>query len=36
MLQKYPTDLWHYQEIFWRVQPDIVIELGTLNGAAAA
>lgn len=36
MLQKYPSDLWNYQEIFWRVQPDIVIELGTLNGAAAA
>lgn len=31
---KCPNDLWTYQEIFWEVKPDTVIECGTLHGGS--
>jgi cephalosporin hydroxylase len=33
--QKYPTDLWVYQEIISRNKPDVIIETGTLFGGSA-
>jgi len=33
--QKYPTDLWVYQEILSSAKPDLVIETGTLYGGSA-
>jgi cephalosporin hydroxylase len=33
--QKYPTDMWIYQEIFYEVKPDLVIEAGTFKGGSA-
>lgn len=35
-VQKYPSDMWLYQELFWNLKSDFIIECGTLNGAAAA
>ena len=34
-LQKFPTDLWIYQEILYEVRPDLIIETGTLYGGSA-
>ena len=33
--QKYPTDLWIYQEIISSLKPDVIIETGTLYGGSA-
>ncbi len=33
--QKYPTDLWIYQEILSSLKPDVIIETGTLHGGSA-
>ena len=33
--QKYPTDLWIYQEIIWELRPDFIIETGTYWGGSA-
>jgi cephalosporin hydroxylase len=33
--QKYPTDLWIYQEIISAHKPDLIIETGTLYGGSA-
>lgn len=33
--QKYPSDLWIYQEIIFETKPDIIIECGTLYGGSA-
>ena len=35
-VQKYPTDMWLYQELFYELMPDLVIECGTYNGGASA
>lgn len=35
-IQKYPFDMWLYMEIFWDLKPDVIVECGTFNGAAAA
>jgi len=32
---KYPCDLWNYQEILFRVKPDLLIETGTHMGGSA-
>jgi cephalosporin hydroxylase len=32
---KAPTDLWIYQEIITRLQPDLIIETGTMRGGSA-
>lgn len=32
---KNPMDLWVYQEILWRVRPELVIEIGTYKGGSA-
>ncbi len=32
---KCPNDLWIYQEIFWEIKPDAVIECGTFHGGSA-
>jgi cephalosporin hydroxylase len=32
---KAPTDLWTYQELIYRVRPDLIIETGTLYGGSA-
>jgi cephalosporin hydroxylase len=34
-LQKYPTDLFIYQEIIFKTKPDVLIEAGTLKGGSA-
>lgn len=34
-LLKYPTDLWVYGELLWRVRPEVVVETGTYVGGAA-
>lgn len=34
-LLKYPTDLWIYGELIWRVRPDVIIETGTFAGGFA-
>jgi cephalosporin hydroxylase len=34
-VQKYPLDLWVYQEILFEVQPDLIIETGTCYGGSA-
>jgi cephalosporin hydroxylase len=34
-VRKCPLDLWIYQEIFHRVQPDLIIECGTYGGGSA-
>lgn len=33
--QKFPSDLWIYQEIIFKNRPDVVIETGTLFGGSA-
>lgn len=33
--QKYPTDLWEYQEIMNEIKPDLIIETGTYKGGSA-
>jgi cephalosporin hydroxylase len=33
--QKYPADMWMYQELLFRCRPDLVIETGSLVGASA-
>lgn len=33
--QKYPTDLWVYQEILFQNKPELVVETGTLSGGSA-
>lgn len=32
---KCPLDLWIYQEIIWRVQPELIVECGTADGGSA-
>ena len=34
-VQKFPTDLWIYQELIYKLQPDLIIETGTLYGGSA-
>lgn len=34
-VQKFPTDLWLHQELIMSVQPDLIIETGTLYGGSA-
>jgi cephalosporin hydroxylase len=34
-VQKCPLDLWIYQEILWKVRPDVIIETGTYDGGSA-
>ncbi|NYZ76095.1 class I SAM-dependent methyltransferase [Candidatus Micrarchaeota archaeon] len=34
-VRKYPTDLWVYQEIIFKLKPDVIIECGTGNGGSA-
>ena len=34
-IQKFPTDLWIYQEIIFEERPDVIIETGTANGGSA-
>jgi cephalosporin hydroxylase len=34
-IQKMPTDAWTYQEILFRVKPDVLIETGSLAGGSA-
>jgi cephalosporin hydroxylase len=34
-VRKCPLDLWIYQEIMFRTQPDVIIETGTLFGGSA-
>jgi cephalosporin hydroxylase len=34
-LEKYPTDLFVYQEIIYQTKPDVIIEAGTLKGGSA-
>lgn len=33
--QKWPNDLWMYQELLWKLTPDLVIETGTAEGGSA-
>ena len=33
--QKSPMDLWIYQEIIYQSRPDLIIEIGNLNGGSA-
>ena len=32
---KCPNDLWIYQEIFWELKPELIIECGTFHGGSA-
>jgi len=34
-LQKLPMDLQVYQELLWDTKPDVLLEMGTLNGGSA-
>ncbi|MFX0133374.1 MAG: CmcI family methyltransferase [Candidatus Hodarchaeota archaeon] len=34
-IQKFPLDLWIYQEIIFKLKPDLIIECGTANGGSA-
>lgn len=34
-VQKCPLDLWIYQEIFFELKPDLIIECGTADGGSA-
>lgn len=34
-VQKFPTDLWIYQELIFKLRPDLIIETGTLYGGSA-
>jgi cephalosporin hydroxylase len=34
-IHKCPTDLWTYQEIIYEVEPDVIVETGTLLGGSA-
>ena len=34
-LRKCPTDLWTYQEIIYEVEPDVIVETGTMLGGSA-
>lgn len=34
-VQKCPLDLWLYQEIMYRIRPDIIVETGTFAGGSA-
>lgn len=31
---KCPNDLWIYQELFWELKPDLIIECGTFHGGS--
>ncbi|MFX0133418.1 MAG: CmcI family methyltransferase [Candidatus Hodarchaeota archaeon] len=33
-IEKYPSDLWIYQEIFYEMKPDVIIECGTADGGS--
>jgi cephalosporin hydroxylase len=33
--QKYPSDLWIYQELLYELKPDVIVETGTLLGGSA-
>ncbi len=33
-VQKFPTDLWIYQELIYKLRPDLIIETGTLYGGS--
>lgn len=33
-LLKYPTDLWIYGELLWKIRPEVVVETGTYVGGA--
>lgn len=35
LILKYPSDLWIYQEIIYKLKPDIIIECGTYKGGSA-
>lgn len=32
---KWPLDAWVYQELIWRVKPDVIVEIGTKFGGSA-
>lgn len=34
-IQKCPMDLWNYQELVFRLKPDLVVECGTASGGSA-
>jgi cephalosporin hydroxylase len=34
-IQKLPMDLEVYQELLWETKPDVLLEMGTLNGGSA-
>lgn len=34
-VQKFPTDLWNYQELIYELRPDLIVETGTLFGGSA-
>src|ERR1035437_1517093 len=34
-IQKLPMDLHVYQELLWEAKPDVLLEMGTLNGGSA-
>ena len=34
-IQKFPTDLWIYQELIYKLRPDLIVETGTLYGGLA-
>lgn len=34
-IQKFPLDLWIFQEIIYEVKPDLIVECGTYNGGSA-
>ena len=34
-IQKFPTDLWIYQELIYKLRPDLIVETGTLYGGSA-
>lgn len=33
--RKNPLDMWVYQELIWKTQPDYIVEIGTYNGGSA-
>ena len=35
MVEKYPQDLWIYQEIIYETRPDVIVETGTFYGGSA-
>lgn len=34
-VRKCPTDLWLYQELLYRLRPDVIVECGTAFGGSA-